>query len=144
MLTRPQIDRLIALGRQRGSLEIGDIGAVIPVESLSIDEISHVMSVLEDAGISVEIDPAFLSPRHRNIDSPPIAPKASPAAPGGDATATQTRVSALESSATQPRKKAAEDKPPNAFPARPATVFVVIGAGIALIIVLVFWTYLSG
>lgn len=144
MISRPQIDQLIALGRQRGSLEIGDISAVLPVDSLSIDEISHVMAVLEDAGISVEIDPAFLSPPRRRPGTPSVAPQASPSAPDIGATVTATRVSELASSITQARTAALEDGPPSAFPTRPATIFVVIGAGIALIMLLGFWTYLSG
>ena len=142
MISRPQIDRLIALGRRRGTLEIADIGEVLPIDSLSIDEISYVLSLLEDAGISVEVDPAFLSPRHEGNAFPSTAAQASTPTPG-HAAAAATRVSQPPPSITGASATPKHDAPPP-YPARPATVFVVIGTGIALIVVLGFWTYFSG
>lgn len=142
MISKAQIDRLIALGRQRGSLEIGDISELLPVDSLSIDEISHVMAVLEDAGISVEIDPAFLTPRLDRINSPSALSPALTPTPGDDAAGAPKHASELASSITNARTSALQGPPP--YPRRPATIFVVIGAGVSLIIVLGLWAYFSG
>jgi Sigma-70 factor, region 1.1 len=58
--------RLLELGKQQGRLTAEDLRQALPIDQMSIDEISRVLVRLEDAGVSVEIDPALLSPGHRN------------------------------------------------------------------------------
>lgn len=48
------------MGRQRGGLDIDDIRRALPVDTMSIEELSDVLAHLEEAGIPVEIDSVLL------------------------------------------------------------------------------------
>ena len=67
MISTTTVDRLIQLGRRRGGLVIDDIGQALPVNTMSTEELADVLARLEEAGISVEIDPALLTPHHRKV-----------------------------------------------------------------------------
>jgi len=56
-------ERLLQLGKQQGGLTTDDLQRVLDVERLSMDEVSEMLLRLEDAGVSVEIEPAILRPR---------------------------------------------------------------------------------
>jgi hypothetical protein len=58
--------RLLELGKQQGGLTAEDLRQALPIDQMSMDEISRVLVRLEDAGIPVEIDQALFSPGHRN------------------------------------------------------------------------------
>jgi sigma-70-like protein len=59
-------ERLLRLGKEQGGLTAHDLERVLPIDRMSMDELSDVLARLEDAGIPVEIDPALLSPASRN------------------------------------------------------------------------------
>jgi len=59
-------ERLLELGREQGGLTAQDLQRVLPIDQMSMDEISDVLARLDDAGITIEIDPALLSPASRN------------------------------------------------------------------------------
>ncbi len=63
-MTLAAVDHLIELGRQRGGLGIDDLRRALPIDAMTIEEISGVLARLEEAGISLEIDRAMLTPRH--------------------------------------------------------------------------------
>ena len=67
-LDRATLDRLIALGRQRGELTASELQAALPVEALDVDALVLVMLELEEAGVSVEPD-AF-GPRAEAVAPP--------------------------------------------------------------------------
>lgn len=76
MIPAPALEYLMRLGRRRGALDIDDIRQVLQVDTMSLDDLADAVSRLEDAGISVEIDPALLT-RRRRERSPPEATLAS-------------------------------------------------------------------
>lgn len=55
-IDRATLDRLIALGRERGDLTASEFQAALPVERLDVDALVMVMLALEEAGVSVEPD----------------------------------------------------------------------------------------
>ncbi|MCJ2023426.1 RNA polymerase sigma factor region1.1 domain-containing protein [Methylobacterium sp. J-067] len=67
-IDRATLDRLIALGRQRGELTASELQAALPVEALDVDALVLVMLELEAAGVSVEPD-AF-GPRGETVAAP--------------------------------------------------------------------------
>ena len=64
----PRFHRLMELGKQQGGLTPNDLHQVLDVERLSTDELSDMLVRLEQAGVSVEIDPALLAPASRRAD----------------------------------------------------------------------------
>jgi hypothetical protein len=73
-------ERLLELGREQGGLTAQDLQRVLPIDQMSMDEISDVLARLDDAGITIEIDPALLSPAPRNpvlgrLNTSPPLPK---------------------------------------------------------------------
>lgn len=73
-IDRGTLDRLIALGRERGELPAEALQAALPVDTMDVDALVLVMLELEAAGISVE--PDVLGPR---ADRPlPAAPELPP------------------------------------------------------------------
>jgi hypothetical protein len=95
-IDRGTLDRLIALGRDRGELAAEDLRAALPVERLDVDDLVLVMLELEAAGISVEPE-AFGPPADKPLTTaltlPPRDPGPVPpvrAGEGGDAAAAPT------------------------------------------------------
>lgn len=89
-IDRATLDRLIALGRERGELTASELQAALPVEALDVEALVLVMLELEAAGVSVEPD-AF-GPRGETVAAPRftlpapeagIPPALEPAGPGG-------------------------------------------------------------
>ena len=56
MTSTTAVESLIEMGRQRGGLDIDDIRRALPVDTMSIEELSDVLAHLDEAGIPVEID----------------------------------------------------------------------------------------
>ena len=57
----PSFERLLQLGEQQGRLTPHDLQQVLDVERLSTDELSDMLVRLDQAGVSVAIDPALLA-----------------------------------------------------------------------------------
>ncbi len=68
------VDRLTRIAGGRGSLSADQLRQAVPVEAMSIEEIASLIAALEERGVSVEVDPALMSPRH------PLSPEARAAA----------------------------------------------------------------
>lgn len=66
VLDRGTLDRLVALGRDRGLLTADDLRAALPVERMDVDALVLVMLELEAAGVSVEPE-AFGPPTDRPV-----------------------------------------------------------------------------
>ena len=56
LIDRATLDRLIALGRERGEITAGELQAALPVDALDVDALVLVMLELEAAGVTVEPD----------------------------------------------------------------------------------------
>jgi hypothetical protein len=98
-IDRGTLDRLIALGRDRGELSADDLRAALPVEHLDVDDLVLVMLELESAGISVEPE-AFGPPADKPLTTALILPPRDPgpvppvpAGEGADAAAAPTTAS---------------------------------------------------
>ncbi|MGU3466786.1 RNA polymerase sigma factor region1.1 domain-containing protein [Methylobacterium sp. C33D] len=77
-LDRAALDRLVALGRDRGLLTADDLRAALPVEGMEVDALVLVMLELEAAGVSVEPE-AFGPPTDRPV---PVSVALPPPRPG--------------------------------------------------------------
>jgi hypothetical protein len=71
MVQSKTIQELIAIGRPAGHLSSNQLQRVLPVDTMSIDEIADVVLQLERSGIEVDLDPALLEPGPH-----PIQPRA--------------------------------------------------------------------
>jgi len=65
VLDRGTLDRLIALGRDRGELNADDLRSALPIDSMDVDTLVLVMLELDAAGVSVE--PEAFGPRHDRL-----------------------------------------------------------------------------
>jgi hypothetical protein len=66
---------LISVARRRGSLTMEDLRKALPLDSMTVEEISHVIARLDQAGFDLEIDPTLLLPRDKTAskDATPVA-----------------------------------------------------------------------
>lgn len=55
-IDRATLDRLIALGRERGELTADDLQRVLPIDTMDVDALVLVMLELDAAGVGVEPD----------------------------------------------------------------------------------------
>jgi Sigma-70 factor, region 1.1 len=51
---------LISLARRRGSLTMEDLRKALPVDSMTVVDLSHALTRLDQAGFDLEIDPTLL------------------------------------------------------------------------------------
>lgn len=58
------LTKLVAGARQRGSISLEDLRKELPIDSMTIEDISVVLARLDEAGFDLEIDPALLSSTH--------------------------------------------------------------------------------
>jgi hypothetical protein len=66
------IDNLIEIARLRGRVSTDDIRHAVPIDEMDAADIADIIVRLEDAGVSVDIDPSLLSPKHH---TPMTTPK---------------------------------------------------------------------
>ena len=110
---------LMSLARQRGSLTMEDLQKALPVNSMTEQEIAHVLARLDEAGFDVEIDPTLLLPGNETpaTGAPSLAKRGETEAyepmPGGG-----QQPASLPTSAGTPVLK--NHMAPNADPAAPA------------------------
>ena len=69
------LKRLAAIQQSQGHVTLAEIGSVLPVDSMTPEEIGETMAQLEAAGIDIEVDKEFL--RHRPDSGLADAPPAS-------------------------------------------------------------------
>ena len=69
---------LISLARRRGSLSMEDLRRALPVDSMTVEDLSHVLARLDQAGFDLEIDPTLLSPDNEAVakNAAPVAKRA--------------------------------------------------------------------
>ena len=54
---------LVAIQRRQGHVTLADIKSILPIESMTSEEIGLTIVQLEDAGINIEVDKELLRPR---------------------------------------------------------------------------------
>ena len=142
MIPATALEYLMRLGRQRGVLDIDGIRQVLHVDTMSMEDLADAVARLEDAGISVEIDPALLA-RHRGGTSPQGATPASvPLQRGEQAAEADHRLSKLNSSITTARGDLrSTTRPTGKYVQRSAVIPVLAAALILLVLVLAVWHF---
>ena len=143
MTSTRAVDRLMDLGRRRGGLEIDDIRQALPVDTMTAEELADVLARLEEAGISVEIDPVMLTPRHRRTTVHDVKP-AMEFSRGSERTATAPdRLSILASSIKAATETSSRTHgSPHRYVQKSGTIFVVAAAMILiLLLALVAWRF---
>ena len=142
MIPATALEYLMRLGRQRGALDIDDIRQVLQVDTMSMEDLVDAVARLEDAGISVEIDPALLV-RRREETSPQAATLASvPLQCSEQAAKAHHRLSNLSSSIAKARGVLSPSARPTGKHAQgSAVIFVLAAALILLVLVLGVWHF---
>lgn len=69
------VENLIQVARRRGRISIDDLRHAFPIDAMDAGDIANIIVRLEDAGISVDIDPTLLSPKHHPPMTPPQPPR---------------------------------------------------------------------
>jgi hypothetical protein len=66
---------LIDLARRRGGISMEDLREALPIDSMTVEDISHVLARLDEAGFDLDIDPELLSPQKKMVpkDGVPVA-----------------------------------------------------------------------
>jgi hypothetical protein len=77
------IDRAVAAGRHRGMLAAEELASLLPIDSMTADEIAIAVARIEDSGVEVELDPELLQPRRDTGTAarPPLAAPEEPVPP---------------------------------------------------------------
>jgi len=142
MISTEMFDRLVEQGRRRGGLKTDDIRQVLPIESMTAEELVDMLNRLEVAGIAVDIDPALLNPRHRQMSAQPTK-SASPASPQSVPPATgDPRLSELESSIKSVRGSARHaPEPAGIYGKLPGTVLFWVAALMLIAMALAVWHF---
>jgi len=104
-VARPNLDRLIALGRRRGSLTVDDLDKNLALETLSRSQLADILKAIENAGVSVEIDPALMTerPGHERRD----VVRSSPASAEESIPVNREKLASLDSSIRRLKRQAA-------------------------------------
>jgi hypothetical protein len=135
-----QMERLIEMGRRRGGLTVDDLQRHLPLEALSPAQLAEVMTTIEDAGVSVEINAALTRGR--------------PGRPADRSTAASTsaedaaqdhrkRIAALGSSISRSKEQAAR-APHFAQQYRGGTVFLGVAVALCIMLVVGLWVMDKG
>jgi hypothetical protein len=138
MSRQDAFDRLVQLGMRAGRLRVSDLGRILPIETMTVNEITEIVARLEGAGIAVEIDAELEAPSHRKAASDSEAiPKQS--SPSGAMSLDHARLQALASSIKAKELQARSPQPQGIKES--GTVFVIAAAGILIGLVLVAWGF---
>jgi Sigma-70 factor, region 1.1 len=142
MISTTAVDHLMQLGRRRGGLHIDDIRQVLPVDTMTIEELADVLARLEEAGIAFEIDAGMLTPHHRKMTLPGVNPMKEPMRhnePAMTAHVTQLGLASSMKAAAENSHRTRE--PARTYVKKSGTIFVVAAALILLLLALVVWRF---
>ena len=142
MISTTAVDHLMQLGRRRGGLHIDDIRQVLPVDTMTIEELADVVARLEEAGIAFEIDAGMLTPHHRKMTLPGVNPMKEPMRHnelGMTAHASQLGLASSMQAAAENSHRTRE--PARTYVKKSGTIFVVAAALILLLLALVVWRF---
>ncbi len=80
MIPDNEFDRLVELGRRKGSLDIDDIKQEMPIDSMTTEDLAGLVILLEEHGISIDLDPELLLPNRGTATILGLQPVVLPAA----------------------------------------------------------------
>lgn len=130
------------VGRQRGGLDIDDIRRALPIDAMSIEELTDVLARLEEAGTSVEIDPTLLTPRHRKMMPHEAQPATPPSGHTERATTGHDRLAILASSIKAARENSSRTRGPGQpYVKKSGTIFVIVAVLILALLTIVVWRF---
>lgn len=66
-LANASLASLAELGRRRGELTAAELQGVLPLDTMSCEDIAQAISDLEDQGIEITLSPDLLAPRPRSL-----------------------------------------------------------------------------
>ena len=131
------VDRLMQLGRWQGGLEIEDIRQALPIDTMTIEELTDVVARLEEAGISVEIDADLLTAHHRKIALPEVRSTPEPSQQDGRTTPAHPSLlslaTAIKTTKESSSRTSGSTRP---YVQKSDTVFILAAA---LILILIAW-----
>jgi hypothetical protein len=139
MIPTTAVDRLVQLGRRQGGLKIDDIRQTLPIENMTIEEITEVVTRLEDVGISVEIDAGLLTRSHRKMALPELQP--TPSRHSERATTADARLSNLGSSIKAAQEAHKTLGRARKYVQKSGTIFVIAAALILFLLALGLWRF---
>ena len=73
------LDELVKLARQRGRISMEDVRKVLPVDSMSVEDIARIVVRLEESGFELEIDPSLEATEGKTTASEAPAAELDPA-----------------------------------------------------------------
>jgi hypothetical protein len=130
------------MGRARGGLAIDDLRQVVSVDTMTAEELAGVLTRLEEAGISIEIDAAFLAPHHRKTAMHEGQLAAEDSQHGERTTADHVHLSRLSSSIKSARKNSRPVlSQALTYVQMPATIFIITAVLILFLFAFVVWLF---
>lgn len=119
------LDRLIALGRERGQLTTEDLRASLPVDNMSAADIALIVVHLEETGVPVELEDSLLSPHSEPSSQPRRSAEIIPF-PGPRSDMKKPKARTLQSA-----KPVVPEPKSNAATSTPVAHWAVAAAGVA-------------
>jgi Sigma-70 factor, region 1.1 len=140
MVVTANLDRIVEMGRRRGGLTVEDLSKHLPIETLSPTELAEVLATIENAGVTVEIDPALLRGRPRAVNDVPGAqlPPSAAETPRDD----QERLSKLDSSIRHSKHQAEQSRGRDQY--KGGTAFLAIAVVICILLMIGLWLFDRG
>ncbi|KMO10802.1 RNA polymerase sigma factor region1.1 domain-containing protein [Methylobacterium platani] len=132
---RATLDRLIALGKDRGGLGPDDLRQALPIDRMSAEDIALVLIELEEAGIPVDPDEILLQ-HGRTLPPAGAVRLPEPPAPEAAAPAPESPPAATQAASPGPR---AAPGPAGAGGAHRAVVWAGLAAVVLAVVVLALW-----
>jgi hypothetical protein len=128
------LDQILEIGRRRGRLTVDDLSKYLPIEHMSAAELTETIAAIENAGVTIDIDPDFLKGRPRLVE--PIEPN--PPTTGTDAVEDgHERLAELDSSIRQSQRQIRPARDTGRY--KGGTVFVAIAAVVCALVVIAVW-----
>jgi hypothetical protein len=142
MIPATTLDLLIRMGRARGGLAVDELRQVAPVDAMTAEELADVLTRLEEAGISIEIDAALLAPRHRKAAMHEVKLATENSQQGERATAEHIHLSRLASSIKSARENSRQILSQVLMQVRmPATIFIATAVLILFLFAFSVWLF---
>ena len=138
MFPSKAFDRLVQAGKLDGGLKISDLGRLLPIETMTADEIAEVLADLEGVGIPVAMDAELEAPYHRKpVSNSKVMPE--PASPSNAQVRAQARLEALAASI---KDRGLQNRAPQHQRSKQSGTAFVVAAGLILIVMaVVVWNF---
>ncbi len=134
------LDALTRLAGVRGTLSAEELRQLAPVDTMSVEDVAALIAELDARGVTVEIDPALLTPRHpvsaEARAAAPVTPRPRTQAPPAP-TRSPTEASGSAGSSPAPTPARGARRPSQAAVA----IAVLAAAVVAVVVVALVWAF---